>query len=175
MNAYQSPRTAFQPAAGEYPTLNRSQLHRSYYLAMPLIAQSLTPRVILGLMTYGPDESAGARITSLDEFNRHLDYFQQKGYNEIDTARAYIGGKQEAFSAQAKWKERNLSLATKVYPRPAGLHKPNLLRENLELSLKELGTDRVDIYYLHAPDRSVPFTETLEAVNELHKEGMKPI
>lgn len=27
------------------------------------------------------------------------------------------------------------------------------------------------IFYLHAPDRSVPFAETLEAVNELHKEG----
>ena len=29
----------------------------------------------------------------------------------------------------------------------------------------------MDIFYLHAPDRSVPFSETLEAVNELHKEG----
>lgn len=138
---------------------------------MPLIAQNPKPRVILGLMTFGTDESKGARITSLDEYNRHLDYFQQQGYNEVDTARAYIGGMQEAFTAQAKWKERNLSLATKVYPNPLGKHKPQPLRENLEVSLKELGTDCVDIFYLHAPDRSVPFAETLEAVNEFHKEG----
>jgi len=34
-----------------------------------------------------------------------------------------------------------------------------------------LKTDCVDIFYLHAPDRSVPFAETLQEVNELHKEG----
>lgn len=55
--------------------------------------QSGKPRVILGLMTFGPDPSAGARITSLDEYNRFLDYFQSQGYNEVDTARAYVGGR----------------------------------------------------------------------------------
>ena len=57
-------------------------------------------------MTFGPDDSAGARITSLDEYNKCLDYLQSQGYNEIDTARTYIGGKQEAFTAEAHWKER---------------------------------------------------------------------
>lgn len=136
-----------------------------------LITQQLKPRIILGLMTFGPDESAGARITSLDEFNKCLDYFQQQGYNEIDTARVYVGGKQEAFTREAKWKERGLTLATKWYPRSPGDHKPEIVRTQLETSLKELGTDTVDIFYLHAADRSVPFAETLEAVNQLHKEG----
>ncbi|GFF39093.1 aflatoxin B1 aldehyde reductase member 2 [Aspergillus udagawae] len=138
---------------------------------MPLVVSSATPRVILGLMTFGPDESEGARITSLDDFNKCLDHLQQQGYNEVDTARVYVGGKQEAFTAQAKWKERGLTLATKWYPHTPGAHKPDVLRENLERSLKELQTDQVDIFYLHAADRSVPFAETLEAVNELHKEG----
>lgn len=138
---------------------------------MPLVTQNPLPRAILGLMTFGPDESKGARITSLDEFNKCLDYFQQQGFNEVDTARVYIGGEQEAFTAQAKWKERGLTLATKWYPITPGGHKPDVLRERLELSLKELGTNQVDIFYLHAPDRSVPFAETLETVNELHKEG----
>jgi aflatoxin B1 aldehyde reductase len=121
-------------------------------------------------MTFGPDESTGARITSLDEFKKHLDYFQQQGFNEIDTARIYVGGAQEAFTAQAG-KERGLTLATKWYPKSPGDHKADVIRQNLELSLKELGSDQVDIFYLHAPDRSIPFAETLEAVNELHKEG----
>lgn len=138
---------------------------------MPLVALNPQPRVILGLMTFGPTESKGARITSLDEYNRCLDYFQQQGFNEVDTARIYIGGEQEAFTAKAGWKQRGLTLATKWYPKEPGAHKPAVLRENLELSLKELGTDQVDIFYLHAPDRSVPFAETLEAVNELHREG----
>ncbi|MCJ1462630.1 Aflatoxin B1 aldehyde reductase member 2 [Pseudocyphellaria aurata] len=138
---------------------------------MPLFLQNPKPRVILGAMTFGPDESAGARVTSLDEYNKCLDYFQAQGYNELDTARTYVGGKQEAFTSEAHWKERGLSLATKWYPQQPGQHKPEVINEQLNVSLKELKTDCVDIFYLHAPDRSVPFEETLEAVNELHKEG----
>ncbi|KAL1956369.1 hypothetical protein VTO42DRAFT_7352 [Malbranchea cinnamomea] len=136
-----------------------------------MASQISKPRVLLGLMTFGPDEKAGARVTSLEEFKKCLDYFQEKGYNEIDTARIYINGKQEAFTAQAGWKERGLKIATKWYPKTPGHHKANVVREQLELSLKELGTDSVDIFYLHAADRSIPFAETLEAVNELYKEG----
>ncbi|KAJ5188348.1 Drug/metabolite transporter [Penicillium cf. griseofulvum] len=138
---------------------------------MPLIVQNPQPRVILGLMTFGPTEAKGARITSLDEFNKCLDYFQQQGFNEVDTARVYIDGEQEAFTAKANWKSRGLTLATKWYPSQPGFHKPEVVREKLELSLKELQTDTVDIFYLHAADRATPFAETLEAVNQLHKEG----
>ncbi|KAJ5481952.1 Drug/metabolite transporter [Penicillium sp. IBT 31633x] len=138
---------------------------------MPLVVQNLQPRVILGLMTFGPSEEKGARITSLDEFNKCLDYFQQQGFNEVDTARIYIGGEQEAFTAKANWKSRGLTLATKWYPHQPGFHKPEVVREQLERSLKELQTDTVDIFYLHAADRATPFAETLEAVNQLHKEG----
>lgn len=138
---------------------------------MALFAQNPKSRVILGLMTFGPDESSGARITSLEEYNKCLDYFQKQGYNEVDTARVYVGGKQEAFTSEARWKERGLTLATKWYPSKPGAHKPEVIREELEKSLAELKTDCVDIFYLHAADRSVPFAETLEAVNQLHKEG----
>lgn len=138
---------------------------------MPLIAQNPKPRVILGLMTFGPDEKEGARITSLGEFNHCLDYFQQQGYNEVDTARIYVGGQQEAFTAQANWKSRGLTIATKWYPKQPGDHKAEVLKAKCNESLKELQTDCVDIFYLHAADRSVPFSETLETVNELHKQG----
>ncbi|KAF2192387.1 aflatoxin B1 aldehyde reductase member 2 [Zopfia rhizophila CBS 207.26] len=138
---------------------------------MPLVAQNPKDRVILGLMTFGPDESAGARVTNFDDYTKCLDYFQEQGYNEVDTARMYVGGKQEAWTRDAKWKERGLTLATKCYPYDPGVHKPNRLKEHAYKSLSELGTDAVDIFYLHAPDHSVPFEETLGAVNELHKEG----
>ncbi|KAF3038753.1 hypothetical protein E8E11_003127 [Didymella keratinophila] len=61
-------------------------------------------RVILALMTYGPGPAAGARILKLDEFKSHLDYFQQRVYNEVDTARMYANGQQEAWTAKAGWK-----------------------------------------------------------------------
>ena len=129
------------------------------------------PRVILGLMTFGPTESAGARITSLSEYNSCLDYLQSQGYNEVDTARSYIGGEQESWTAQAHWQERGLTLATKCYPTRGVNHKPEVLRQQLELSLKELGTKCVDIFYLHAADRATPFEDTLRECNNLHKEG----
>ena len=97
--------------------------------------------------------------------------FQKEGYNEIDTARVYVGGKQEAWSTEAHWKERGLTLATKWYPSQPGFHKAETVKEQLNISLSELKTDCVDIFYLHAADRSIPFEETLQACNELHKEG----
>jgi len=137
---------------------------------MPLII-SEKPRVILGLMTFGPDTETGARITSLDEYNKCLDTLQSRGYNEVDTARVYVGGKQEAFTREAKWKSRGLTIATKVYPTEPGLHEPAELKARFNTSLKELDTDCVDIFYLHAADRATPFERTLQACNELHKEG----
>ena len=65
-------------------------------------------------MNFGPDIEWGARITSLSEFEKFLDIFQEAGYNEVDTARLYQRGQQEAFTAEARWKERGLKLATKV-------------------------------------------------------------
>lgn len=122
-------------------------------------------------MTFGPDKENGARVTSLDDYNKILDRFQKAGFNEIDTARVYVGGKQEAFTREAKWKDRGLTLATKWYPREAGAHQPAKIEEKLNESLKELGTDCVDIFYLHAADRSTPFQDTLKKLNELHKQG----
>ena len=39
------------------------------------------------------------------------------------------------------------------------------------ISMKSLKTDKVDLWYLHAPDRSVPYEVTLKAVNDLYQEG----
>jgi aflatoxin B1 aldehyde reductase len=139
---------------------------------MPLLAAGTgKPRVILGTMTFGPTESEGARVTSLDEYKKVLDTFQQQGYNEIDTARVYVGGKQEAFTRDAGWKDRGLTVATKWYPFQAGAHAGDKLEEQLNKSLSELDTNCVDIFYLHAADRSLPFQEPLKKLDELHKQG----
>jgi aflatoxin B1 aldehyde reductase len=67
---------------------------------------------------------------------------------------------------------------TKFYPnvhgaggQPVTHFTPKEMREALEKSLATLGTEKVDLWYLHAPDRSVPIAETLKGVNELWKEG----
>ena len=138
---------------------------------MPLLPSTGKPRVILGTMTFGPDPAAGARITSLDTYNSILDKFQAAGHNEIDTARVYIGGKQEAFTRAANWKARGLSCATKWYPHYEKAHAAATIEEMLNKSLEELGTDCVDIFYLHAADRTLPFQEPLKKLDEMHKQG----
>lgn len=113
---------------------------------MPLIVQNVNPRIILGLMTFGPSSEDGARITDLDTFNKALDLFQTRGYSEVDTARIYVGGKQEAFTKETRWKERGLTLATKVqYPFAPGDNTADKVIASVETSLKDLGTDCVDV------------------------------
>ncbi|KAG8859561.1 hypothetical protein FRB96_004445 [Tulasnella sp. 330] len=112
-----------------------------------------------------------AKVHSLDDFKACLDAFQAAGYDEVDTARAYCSGKQENFTAQAGYKGRKLTLATKCYPSYKGAHTKTELLGTMTRSLKELETENVDIFYLHAADRTTPFYETLEAINEAHKQG----
>ncbi|KAI0153160.1 aflatoxin B1 aldehyde reductase member 2 [Xylariaceae sp. FL1272] len=139
---------------------------------MPLIPGAPKDRVILGLMTFGQDVKKGARITELDDFKRTFDRFQERGYNEIDTARVYIGCQQEAFTREAGWKDRGFTIATKfIYPNEDGDNQADKIATSLNKSLAELGTECVDICYLHAADRSTPFAETLEAADKLHKAG----
>lgn len=111
---------------------------------------SSKPRIILGLMTFGTEPSRGGRVTDLADFKTALDDFQKCGYSELDTARSYLGGQQEAFTRAAGWKERGMAIATKVYPTPAGTHKAAVITERFETSLRELGTDCVDVGNLPA-------------------------
>ena len=53
-----------------------------------------------------------------------------------------------------------------------GDHEPTALTQAFRGSSESLGTQQVDILYLHAPDRSVPFARTLKAVDDLYRSGM---
>lgn len=128
-------------------------------------------RLILGTMTIGPDANAGARITSLDEYKKCLDYLSSKGYDELDTAAAYVAGKQEGFTKDAGFKERGFSIASKIMPVQPGAHSAEKLPSLWDTSLNNLGVEATDIFYLHAPDRSVSYEETLEAVDKMYRAG----
>lgn len=62
--------------------------------------------------------------------------------------------------------------STRIFPLTPGDHAPAKLRSTYEASLKALGPYKVNIFYLHMPDRSVPYEDTLREVNELYKEGL---
>ena len=62
-------------------------------------------------------------------------------------------------------------LPNRIFPLAPGDHAPSKLRATLSISLEQLGKVKIRTLYLHAPDRSVPFEETVEEINNLYKEG----
>ncbi|KAG0145353.1 hypothetical protein CROQUDRAFT_658798 [Cronartium quercuum f. sp. fusiforme G11] len=64
-----------------------------------------------------------------------------------------------------------LSIDSKCFPVKPGDHKPERVKATLDDSLSALKVSKVRVFYLHAPDRSVPFEDTLKACDELYREG----
>ncbi|KAF7322937.1 GTP binding [Mycena chlorophos] len=121
-------------------------------------------------MTMGAPGSQGSiRNTDISECEAILKVFADYGHKEIDTARMYGGGSTEEYLGQIDLGVSTLD--TKVYPVKPGDHRPENLRATFFASLKALNRKKVRVLYLHAPDRSVPFEETLEEMNKLHNEG----
>ncbi|RPD52596.1 Aldo/keto reductase [Lentinus tigrinus ALCF2SS1-6] len=138
--------------------------------------------VVMGAMTFGEQGKEGARVYELKDVEAILDIFQAHGHYEIDTARVYCGGTSEEYLGKVNWKKRGLVMDTKLYPTAAAgsravgapsliSHSPEDLRKYLDISLKALQTDSIDMWYLHGPDRGTPYEVTLKAVNDLYKEG----
>ncbi|TAQ83890.1 hypothetical protein B7494_g7787 [Chlorociboria aeruginascens] len=135
--------------------------------------------IIFGAMTFGTEGAEQARVHTLEECGSILDVFQKHGHSEVDTAIVYGGGSSERYLGQLHWQERGLIMDTKFSPRAnLGLgpdvqtvHSPEHLRLALQKSLESLKTDKIDMWYLHAPDRSTPYEVTLREVNHLHQEG----
>ena len=118
----------------------------------------------------------------MEEAGRILDVFQKYGHDEIDTAIVYGGGSSEQvlgkLLSSGPETRRQLIIDTKfsprtpLFPNVQTTHSPEHLREALKRSLISLKTDKVDMWYLHAPDRTTPYETTLREVNNLYKEGL---
>ncbi|KAH0525758.1 hypothetical protein TsFJ059_009177 [Trichoderma semiorbis] len=129
-------------------------------------------KVVFGAMTLGDKGATQARIHTLEESAEILDVFQQFGHSEIDTARVYGGGSSERFLGQLDWQKRGIVMDTKLSPSSGQYnHTPEGLRQGLLESLKDLKTEKVDMWYLHAPDHNTPYEDTLREVNKLYEEG----
>src|SRR6266849_6218656 len=126
--------------------------------------------ICLGTMMFGgpTDEATSARIVAKA---------REAGINFIDTADAYSKGGSEQVVGRAISNNRpNWILATKLAnpmgddPNRGGLSRRWVLQA-AEESLKRLGTDYIDIYYLHKEDHSTPLEETVRAMGELIRAG----
>ena len=98
------------------------------------------------------------------------------GVNFFDTADVYGNGASEGLLGKALGSRRDeVVIATKFgMPLVAGEPpnaSPEYVRSACDASLKRLGTDRIDLFYLHTPDPAVPIAETLGALDELVRAG----
>ncbi|WP_193510229.1 aldo/keto reductase [Cryobacterium sp. BB736] len=104
-----------------------------------------------------------------------LDRYVELGGTFIDTADSYAGGRSEILIGNWMRDRRNRAdvvLATKIgksadFP---GL-TPGALTAAIDASLTRLGTDYLDLLYLHIDDPDVPFEETLVALDEVVRAG----
>ncbi len=127
-------------------------------------------RACMGTMTFGSQ-------ADVEESRRMVDCCLDAGVNFFDTANVYNQGRSEEILGEVLGARRaDIVLASKVRGRmegpPAygGLSR-KAIRRGIEESLRRLGTDYLDIYYLHQPDQDVPVEETLQVIEELRQEG----
>ncbi len=106
-----------------------------------------------------------------------MDCCLDAGINFFDTANVYNRGASEIIVGKwLKGRRDKVILATKVRgkmgdaPDDQGLSRP-AMRKAIDASLARLGTDYVDLYYLHQPDYATPIEETLETMEELVRAG----
>ena len=115
---------------------------------------------------------------------RILDAFVDGGFNLIDTANVYsrwapghTGGESETVIGdwlQKSGKRNRVVIATKVgmemTPQDKGLSKAYIIRA-AEESLARLRIDCIDLYFSHTDDNDTPLAETLEAHDQLVRQG----
>ncbi|WQF88011.1 Putative aldo-keto reductase, NADP-dependent oxidoreductase domain-containing protein [Colletotrichum destructivum] len=114
-----------------------------------------------------------ARFDTSDQVNAFLNAFLERGYYQIDTARAYSpsapGTSEPRLGAVAAGARSTID--TKVTSKEPGSHTKAKILEEIDKSLEDLQIKQINIEYLHAPDRATPFEEACEAMDQAHREG----
>lgn len=129
----------------------------------------------LGTMTFGEEWGFGA---DKDESKRVFDAFAETGGNFIDTANKYTNGTSEKYVGEFIASGRDkFVLATKYTlsmdpddPNASGNHRKNLV-QSVEASLKRLGTEYIDLLWVHAWDPMTPVEEFMRALDDLVSAG----
>lgn len=134
-------------------------------------------RLCLGTMNFGTH-------TSVEESHAIMDRALDVGINFFDTANRYgrdvrLGYTEEVIGdwlAQGGGRREQIVLATKVYgPMGDGVNDRGLsayhIRQACEDSLRRLKTDHIDLYQMHHVERSTPWEEIWQAMEQLVREG----
>lgn len=129
----------------------------------------------LGTMTFAADGWG----SSDEEAAQMVDTYLDKGGNFIDTANYYggMGGSETLLGKLLRGRRDQVVISTKYSltmqpgnPNASGNHRRNMVR-SVEDSLRRLGTDYIDLYYLHMWDFRTPGDEILRAFDDLVRAG----
>jgi aryl-alcohol dehydrogenase-like predicted oxidoreductase len=134
-------------------------------------------------MSYGQPETPGVLrwewTLSEQDSRPFIKRALELGINFFDTANVYSNGDSEAILGRAihEFTRRDeVVIATKVWgpmregPNGRGLSRKAILSE-VDNSLRRLGTDYIDLYWIHRFDYDTPLEETLEALNDVVRAG----
>lgn len=136
------------------------------------------PKYILGTVPFsGTNGFEAAGNIQENEANRMVDMSLDAGINMFDTANLYSQGNAEkVLGAAIRGKRDKVLLTSKTgfpfddHQNSRGASRTNLLK-SIDESLSRLGTDYLDLYFVHLWDGQTPVEETVETMNDLIKAG----
>ncbi len=149
----------------EYTRLGRSGLRVS--------------RIALGCMSFGEPGRGTGWMLDEDAAGAYFRQAVELGITLWDTANVYAGGSSEEITGRAiatYTRREDVVLASKVFfpmgdgPGGKGLSRRAIL-EQVDASLRRLGTDYIDLYQIHRFDPETPVEETMEALHDVVKAG----
>lgn len=125
----------------------------------------------IGLGTYG---MGGKTLPDYKNDSGEIEaikYAIKNNINLIDTAEYYSGGHSEELIGKAikDFNREDIFIISKVWP--THLHYDDVIK-SAKASLKRLDTDYIDLYLIHWPNPKIPVKETLDAMDELMKNGL---
>ncbi|KAH6716978.1 NADP-dependent oxidoreductase domain-containing protein [Leptodontidium sp. MPI-SDFR-AT-0119] len=168
---------AFTPAAVPKSILG---YHR---ILSPTAGVRVSP-LCLGAMNFGDAWKQAMGECSKETTFEILDYFFEQGGNFIDTANAYQGGESEQWIGEwmaTRENREQIILATKyttLYTSGKGAMNSNFsgnhsksLKNSINASLKKLGTDYIDLFFVHWWDFTTSIPELMQSLNHLVAAG----
>jgi aryl-alcohol dehydrogenase-like predicted oxidoreductase len=142
----------------------------------------LVSELCLGTMTFGGSDGMWANMGALGqaEAERLVGRSLDAGINFIDTADVYAAGESEQITGQAlrnlKIRREDVVVATKVFGQTGpGVNSRGASRAHImdavKASLARLRLDHIDLYQIHGFDPETPIEETVQALDQLVRQG----